>query len=106
MVVGEADAFPGFLTPVLTQLSFQSHRLLSYVSAEVRGENTPERKLTSTGYRTRNYQVMGPTRSPLSQPRGAHFHDTGKTNQRLVEIKKKKTKNLKRPENECADKYS
>ena len=34
--------FPGFLKPVLTQLSFQSHRLLfSHASAEVRGENTP-----------------------------------------------------------------
>ena len=36
--------FPGFLTPVLTQISFQSHRLLfSHASAEVRGENKPER---------------------------------------------------------------
>ena len=50
MAVGDAYMFPGFLTPVLTQLSFQSHRLLfSDASAEVRGENTPERKVTSTG---------------------------------------------------------
>ena len=27
MADGDAHAFPGFLTPVLTQLSFQSHRL-------------------------------------------------------------------------------
>ena len=27
MAVGDTHAFPGFLTPVLTQLSFQSHRL-------------------------------------------------------------------------------
>ena len=36
MVVGDAHVFPGFLIPVLTQLSFQSHRLLfSHASAEV-----------------------------------------------------------------------
>ena len=46
MAVGDADVFPGFLTPVLTQFSFQSQRLLfSHDSAKVRGENTPERKL-------------------------------------------------------------
>ena len=27
MVVGDSHAFPSFLTPALTQLSFQSHRL-------------------------------------------------------------------------------
>ena len=42
---GDAHVFPGFLTPVLTQLSFQSHQLLfSHASAEVRDENTPEKK--------------------------------------------------------------
>ena len=52
--------------------SFQSHRLLfSHASAEVRGNNTPERKVTSTGDRTHNRQVMSPTRSPLSHPGGA-----------------------------------
>ena len=67
MAVGDAHVFPGFLTPVLTQLSFQSHRLLfSHASAEVRGENTPERKLASTEDQTHNHQVMSPTRSPLS----------------------------------------
>ena len=41
MEVGDAHVFPGFLTPVLTQLSFQSHRLLfSHTPAEVRGKNT------------------------------------------------------------------
>ena len=59
MAVGDEHVFPGFLTPVLTQLSFQIHRLLfSHASAEVRGENTPERKFASTGYRTHNHQVM------------------------------------------------
>ena len=72
MAVGEAHAFPGFLTPVLTQLSFPSHRLLfSHTSAEVRGENTPERKFASTWVRTHNHKVMSPTRSPLIQPGGA-----------------------------------
>ena len=36
--------------------------------AEVRGENTPERKVATTGDRTHNHQVMSPTRSPLSHP--------------------------------------
>ena len=64
--------FPGFLTPILTRLSFQSHRLLfSHASAEVKGENTPERKFASSGDRTHNHQVMSPTRSPLNHPGGA-----------------------------------
>ena len=59
MAVGDAHVFPGFLTPVLAQLSFQSHRLLfSHTSAEVRGENTPERKFASTGSRIHNHQVI------------------------------------------------
>ena len=46
MAVGDAHVFPGFLTPVLTQLPFQSLRLLfSHALAEVRGENTPEKKV-------------------------------------------------------------
>ena len=63
--------FPGFLTPVLTQISFQSHQLLfSYASAEERGENTPERKILSTGNQAHNHQVMSPTRLPLIHPGG------------------------------------
>ena len=66
MAVGEAHEFPGFLTPVPTQLSFQSHRLLfSHASAEERGENMRERKIALTGNRTYNQQVMSPTCSPL-----------------------------------------
>ena len=69
MAVSDSDVFPGFLTPVLTQLSSQSHRLLlSHASAKVRGENTPKRNFASTGHRTHNLQVMSPTRSPLSRP--------------------------------------
>ena len=39
MAVSDAHVFPGFLITILTQISFQSHRLLfSHASAEVRGE--------------------------------------------------------------------
>ena len=72
MAVGDAYVFPGFLTPVLTQLSFQSHQLLSsHALAAVRGENPPERKFASTWNQTQNHQVMSPTCSPLSHPGGA-----------------------------------
>ena len=51
MAIIDAQVFPGFLTPLLAQLSLQSHRLLSsHASAEMRGENSPERKFVSTGY--------------------------------------------------------
>ena len=71
MAVGDAYVFPGFLTQVLTQLSLQSHRLLfSSASADVRGENTQERKFALTGDRTHKHQVMNPTRSPLNHPGG------------------------------------
>ena len=42
----------------------------SHASAEVRGENMPERKLASTGSRTDNHQVMSPTLSPVTEPSG------------------------------------
>ena len=71
MAVGDAHVFTGFLTPVLTQFSFQSHRLLfSHASGQVRGENTPERNFASTGSQTHNHQVMSPTSSPLCQRGG------------------------------------
>ena len=55
MVVSDAHMFPGFLAPVLTQISFQSHQLLfSHASAELRGENTPERNFASTESRTQS----------------------------------------------------
>ena len=76
MAVADEHVFPGFLTPVLTQLSFQSHRpLLSHALAELRGENTPEKKLASTGSRTHNHPVTGPTRSPMSHPAKSSFID-------------------------------
>ena len=73
MAVSDPQVFPGFLTPVLTQISFQSHQLLfSHASAEVRGENTPERKFASTRYKTHNHQIMSLTPSPLTHPGQAH----------------------------------
>ena len=71
MAVGDAHAFPGILTLVLTQLSFQNHRLLfSHASAEERGENTEERKFALIGHRRHKHQVMSPTPSPLSGVHG------------------------------------
>ena len=67
--------------------SFQSHRLLfSHASAEVRGENTPERKVASTRDQTHNHQVMSPTRSPLSHPGRAtsRREDNSTTNDSMV----------------------
>ena len=50
MAVGDAYVFPGFLTPVLTLLFFQSHRLLfSHASAEVRGEIRQKEKSPQPG---------------------------------------------------------
>ena len=66
--------FLSCLTPVRTQLSFQSHRqLFSRASAELRSEHTPERKFASTGSRTQNHQVMSPTWSLPSQRGRAVF---------------------------------
>ena len=64
MAVGDAHVFPGFLTPVLTQISFESHQLLfSHVSAEVgakirRKESSlqPGLELTTTMSRVRHAQ--------------------------------------------------
>ena len=68
MVVVDTYVFSGFLTPVLTtfpsKLLFQL--LFQHASADVRGENTPERKVASTVDQTHNHQVMSLTRSPLS----------------------------------------
>ena len=68
MAVGDAHVFPGFLTPVLTLPSFQSYQLLfSHAFAEVRGENKPVRKFSSTGSQTHNHQVMSLTCSALKR---------------------------------------
>ena len=71
IAVGDAHLFPGFLTPVLTQLFFPKPPT-TFLSCFCRGERRkpPERKFTSTGDRTNNHQVMGSTRSPLNHPGG------------------------------------
>ena len=47
MAVGDGHMFPGFLTRVLAQISFQSHRLLfAQALAGVRGENTPKKDIS------------------------------------------------------------
>ena len=49
MAVGDTHVFTGFLTPVLTQIPFQSHQLIfSHASAEVRDKNTPEQNFALT----------------------------------------------------------
>ena len=81
MAVGEAHVFPGFLTPVLTRISYQSHQLLfSHASAEVTGENTPERHFASIGSRTNNHQVMSPTRTTEPPRRGSEQMNAGGNN--------------------------
>ena len=57
---------PGFFTPVLTEHSFQSHRLLFSNDSEVRGKNMPERNFASNKHQTHNHQVLSQTHSPLS----------------------------------------
>ena len=67
--------FLAFSHQYLHNFSFQSHWLLfPHASAEVRGENTPERKVASTGDQTHNHQVMSLTCSPLSHPGGGAFN--------------------------------
>ena len=45
MAVGGLHMFPGFLTPVLTKLSFQSYRLLFSHASEMRGETNQKENL-------------------------------------------------------------
>ena len=55
MAVGDAHVFPGFLTLALTQFFFpKPPTVFSHAFAEVRGENTPDRKFASTGDRVRH----------------------------------------------------
>ena len=53
-IMAVIHTFPGFLTPVLTQLSFQSHRLLfSHASAEVRSKICLKESLPLLGIKLR-----------------------------------------------------
>ena len=67
MAVGDAYVFPGFLTPVITQLFFPKPAT-TFLTCYCRGEseNSPDRKVFSTVDPTNNHQVMSLTCSPLS----------------------------------------
>ena len=74
MVVGDTHVFPGFLTPVLTQLFFPKPPT-TFLTCFCRGERrkyAKERKVALTRHQTHNHQVMSPIRSPQSHPGGAH----------------------------------
>ena len=68
MAVGDAHVFPGFLTPILTQLSFQSQRLLSLHASEARAGQNVRFKWVS------NSQPPGQnqTNSPVTHPGGTN----------------------------------
>ena len=72
MAVG--DAHVSWLSHTSTKTTFLSKAtdyFSHFASSEVRGENTPERKVASTRDRTHNRQVMSQTCSPLSHLGGA-----------------------------------
>ena len=64
------------MTNVCTNFQNNAAKLKEKFGTQVRGENTPERKVASTGDRTHNHQVMSLTRSPLSHPGRANFSVT------------------------------
>ena len=72
MAVGDAYVFPGFLTPVLTQLFFRKP-LTTFLTCFCRGERQKcvGKKSHLNRDRTQNHQVMSPTCSPLSHRGGA-----------------------------------
>ena len=70
-MVGDANVFPGFLTPVLTQL-FSPKPQDNFLTCFCRGERRKyaERKVASIRDQTHNHQLMSPTCSSLSYPGG------------------------------------
>ena len=77
MAVGDAYVFPGFLTPVLTQL-FSPKPPTTFLTCLCRGERQKyavKKVGLNRGDRTHNHQDMSPTRSPLSHPSGAIKND-------------------------------
>ena len=75
MAVGDSYVFPGFLTPVLTQLFFPKPPT-TFLTCLCRGER---RKYTGNKSRLNRgsnsqHQVMSSTRSPLSHPGGAYVY--------------------------------
>ena len=77
MAVSDAHVFPGFLTPVLTQLFFRKHPT-TFLKCRSERRNTPERKFASTRDLTHSHQVMSPTHSPLRHPGGVKEERNGK----------------------------
>ena len=73
MAVSDAYVFPGFLTPVLTQLFFPKPPT-TFLTCFCRGER---RKYAEKKSRF-NHQVMSPTRSQLSYPGGANWKEDNK----------------------------
>ena len=69
MAVGNAYMFPGFLTPVLTQLFFPKPPT-TFLTCFCRGERQKyARKKSRLNWdRTHNHQVTSPTHTPLSHP--------------------------------------
>ena len=70
MGVDDAYVFPGFLTPVITQLFFPKPPT-TFLTCFCRGEGRKyagKKSRLNQGDQTRNHQVMSPTRSPLSHP--------------------------------------
>ena len=63
MAVGDAHVFPGFPTPVLIQLSFQSHRLLTCFCRGVRRKFTGKKVCLD---RESNSQPPGPESDTLT----------------------------------------
>ena len=93
--------FLAFLHQYLHNLSFQCHRLLfSHASAEVGGENTPERKVASTGDRTHNH-VRSPTHSPLSHQGGQKSTSEVRSFLGLVNYKARYIPDLQQSKHHC-----
>ena len=72
MVVCDAHMFPNSLIPILTQLSFHSHKLPFSHASDMKGKNMPVRKFASTAYQTHNHMIMGKAHLPLKPPGGAY----------------------------------
>ena len=79
MAIYNAHVFPGFLTPILTQISFQSHRLLfSHALAEVRRRKYAAKKFRLN--RVSNSQPLGHESDTLTiEPPGRDQHMIGGT---------------------------
>ena len=91
MAVGDTRVLPGFLAPVITQLSFQSHQLLfSHASVEERGENTPDRKFSRglnsqpPGHESDMLTTEPPWRGNNHERESSYKHGVEKEKKKLV----------------------